>query len=96
MTLLMTGIKDQLARIRGVVADIKGRGDRHPLARYGAGLAVIAVFLSGAIYLLVGHDDMPQPRQVRELTIVNLVPPPPPPPPQQQLKPLEEKMIEQP
>ncbi|WP_213737863.1 TonB C-terminal domain-containing protein [Bradyrhizobium sp. dw_411] len=49
--------------------------------------------MGGAVYFLVGHDDMPPPRQVRELTIVNIVPPPPPPPPQKMPEP---KMIEQP
>ncbi len=69
------------------------RGERRSYLRYGAALAVVAVLLGTGIYFLVGHDDMPPPRQVRELTIVNIVPPPPPPPPQ---KMLEQKMIEQP
>lgn len=68
--------------------------ERNPLVRYGAALAVIAVVFGGVVYLFVGHDDMPPPRQVRELTIVNIVPPPPPPPPPQQMP--EQKMIEQP
>jgi Periplasmic protein TonB, links inner and outer membranes len=59
--------------------------------RYGAALAVIAVLFAGAIYLFVGGSDMPPPRQVREITIVNITPPPPPP--QQQP---ETKMVEQP
>lgn len=62
--------------------------------RYGASLGVIAVLLGGGLYLFMGHDDMPPPRQVRELTIVNVVPPPPPPPPPQKMP--EQKMIEQP
>ncbi len=66
-----------------------------PYLRYGAALAVIALLFGGAGYLLIGHDDMPPPRQVRELTIVNVVPPPPPPPPPPQQMP-EQKMIEQP
>ncbi len=69
------------------------RNQRNSYLRYGASMAVIAVLLSGGLYLLMGHDDMPPPRQVRELTIVNIVPPPPPPPPQ---KMPEQKMIEQP
>jgi protein TonB len=67
--------------------------ERNPFIRYGAALGVIAIVMSGAVYFLVGHDDMPPPRQVRELTIVNIVPPPPPPPPQKMPEP---KMIEQP
>jgi protein TonB len=65
--------------------------ERNSLLRYGAALVVIAM-LFGAAFLFVGHDDMPPPRQVRELAIVNIVPPPPPPPP----PPPEQKMIEQP
>ena len=37
---------------------------------------------------------MPPPRQVRELTVVNIVPPPPPPPPPPPMP--EQKMVEQP
>jgi hypothetical protein len=61
--------------------------------RYGAALVAIAVLFAGALYVFLGHDDLPPPRQVRELTIVNIVPPPPPPPPP---RPPEQKMIEQP
>jgi periplasmic protein TonB len=68
------------------------RTARHPLVRYGAALIVIVGLLGAAIFFLVGHDDMPPPRQVRELKIVNIVPPPPPPPP----PPPEQKMVEQP
>ncbi len=66
---------------------------RSPYVRYGAALVVIALLFAGALYLLIGNDDMPPPRQVREITIVNITPPPPPPPPQ---KLPEQKMIEQP
>jgi periplasmic protein TonB len=69
------------------------RAERNPLLRYGAALAVIVLLFGGVGYFLIGHDDMPPPRQVRELTIVNVVPPPPPPPPP---KMPEQKMIEQP
>jgi periplasmic protein TonB len=69
------------------------RKERNLFLRYGAALGVIAVLLGGIVYFLVGHDDMPPPRQVRELTIVNIVPPPPPPPAP---PPPEQKMIEQP
>ncbi|HEY4041453.1 MAG TPA: hypothetical protein VGM32_06370 [Rhodopila sp.] len=68
-------------------------GDRRSFLRYGASIAVFALLLGSGIYLFVGRDDQPPPRQVRELTIVNIVPPPPPPPPQ---KLPEQKMIEQP
>lgn len=70
-------------------------GARRPFVRYGAALVVIAVVLGGSFYLFVGHDDQPAPRQVRELTVVNIVPPPPPPPPPPQKLP-EQKMIDQP
>lgn len=68
---------------------------RNSLLRYGAALAVIALMFGGAAYVFLGHDDMPPPRQVRELTIVNIIPPPPPPPPPPQQMP-EPKMVEQP
>jgi periplasmic protein TonB len=71
------------------------RKERNVFLRYGAALAVIAILLGGTVYFLVGHDDMPPPRQVRELTIVNIVPPPPPPPPPPPQMP-EQKMVEQP
>jgi outer membrane biosynthesis protein TonB len=65
----------------------EGEKERNSLLRYGGALAVIAILFGGVVFLFVGHDDMPPPHQVRELTIVNVVPPPPPPPP---------PMIEQP
>jgi periplasmic protein TonB len=67
--------------------------ERNSLLRYGAAFVVIAM-LFGAVILFVGHDDMPPPRQVRELAIVNIMPPPPPPPPPPPM--IEQKMIEQP
>lgn len=67
--------------------------ERNPLVRYGVALAVIAGLFSIAAYFLVGHDEMPPPRQVRELSVVTIVPPPPPPPPPPMP---EQKMIEQP
>jgi protein TonB len=69
-----------------------GRG--RPYLKYGAALTAISLCVVGAIVLLSGQDDMPAPRRVLELTVVNIVPPPPPPPPQQQPMP-EEKMVEQ-
>jgi protein TonB len=69
------------------------RKERNVFLRYGAALAVIALFFGGIVYFLIGHDDMPPPRQIRELTIVNIVPPPPPPPPPPMP---EQKMVEQP
>ncbi len=84
------GVRDMLSPTSqsGWISAQKGR---HPFLRYGAALAVIAGLFGVAIFLLVGRDDMPPPRQVRELTVVNIVPPPPPPPP-----PPEQKMVEQP
>jgi periplasmic protein TonB len=61
--------------------------------RYGATVLAIVAFVGAAIFLLRGQDDMPPPRLVRELTVVNIVPPPPPPPPPPMP---EQKMIEQP
>lgn len=79
----------------GRLAAAAEREDGRPYLRYGAALALIAVLFGGVAYFLTGGDDLPPPRQVREITIVNIVPPPPPPPlPQQQLP--EQKMIEQP
>ena len=72
-----------------------GAKERLSFARHGAALAVIAILVGGIVYVFVGHDDLPPPRQVRELTIVNVMPPPPPPPPPPQKLP-EQKMIEQP
>ena len=71
------------------------KAERSAVLRYGAVVAVVALFLGGIVYFFLGHDDLPPPRQVRDLTIVNvtLPPPPPPPPPQQQP---EQTMIEQP
>jgi periplasmic protein TonB len=66
---------------------------RRPLLRYGAALAAIALLFAGALHFLLGGNDVP-PRQVREITIVNITPPPPPPPPPPPQP--EQKMIEQP
>ncbi|MGY4317876.1 TonB C-terminal domain-containing protein [Bradyrhizobium sp. JR3.5] len=71
------------------------KGERSALLRYGAVVAVVALFLGGIVYFFLGHDDLPPPRQVRDLTIVNVTLPPPPPPPPPQPQP-EQKMIEQP
>lgn len=71
------------------------KGERNALLRYGAVVAAVAPFLGGIVYFFLGHDDMPPPRQVRDLTIVNVTLPPPPPPPPPQPQP-EQKMIEQP
>jgi protein TonB len=70
-----------------------GSNAQRSYLRYGAAITVIALLFGGAGYLLIGHDDMPPLRQVRELTIVNITPPPPPPPPK---KMPEQTMIEQP
>lgn len=72
------------------------RRERNPFLRYVFVLSVILSLLGGAGYFLIGHDDMPPPHQVRELTIVNVVPPPPPPPPPPPQQMPEQKMIEQP
>ncbi|WP_213285436.1 energy transducer TonB [Bradyrhizobium sp. sGM-13] len=69
-------------------------GKHAALFRYGATLLAVAGFVGVAVFFLRG-DDLPPPRLVRELTVVNIVPPPPPPPPPPQPMP-EQKMIEQP
>jgi len=69
------------------------RRDARSFLRYGAALVIIAGLFGVAIFFFLGKDNLPPPRQVRELTMVNIVPPPPPPPP---LPPPEQKMIEQP
>jgi len=79
---------------RGRPARRAGESDRSPYLRYGAALALIAALLGSVAYYLSRHDDLPPPRQVREITIVNIIPPPPPPPPPPQMP--EQKMIEQP
>jgi outer membrane biosynthesis protein TonB len=88
-----TETKDRSASTASASAGSRNRTERNPLVRYGAALAGIAVLFGAAAYFLTSHDDMPPPRQVRELTIVNIVPPPPPPPPP---KMPEQKMVEQP
>ena len=71
------------------------RTESRSLPRFGVALVLIAIVFGGAAYVFFGHDDLPPPRQVREITIVNIVPPPPPPPPPPPQMP-EQKMIEQP
>jgi protein TonB len=85
---------DNRAAASGAEDDASSRQGRGPLLRYGAVLALVAVLFGGVVYSFTGHDDLPPPRQVRELTIVNIVPPPPRPPPPP--PPPEQKMIEQP
>jgi protein TonB len=72
----------------------EGKKERNSLLRYGGALAVIARLFGGVVFWFVGHDDMPPPHQVREITIVNVVPPPPPPPPPPMIE--QPKIIDQP
>lgn len=61
--------------------------------RYLGALAIFFIMVGSGAYLFFSGDDLPPPRQIRDITIIKLVqppPPPPPPPPQQQ------KMIEAP
>ncbi|WP_024881695.1 MULTISPECIES: energy transducer TonB [unclassified Methylosinus] len=69
-------------------ASVRGwlRRHRATIAIGGAVLSIIA------IVVLSGHDDLPAPRRIHELSIVNILQPPPPPPPP---PPPEQKMIEQ-
>ena len=91
---LHPGLEGSRVEADDALSEAVPRGERRPLLRYLAVLGLIAVLFGGAFYYLTGHDDLPPPRQVRELTIVNIVPPPPPPPPPP--SPPEQKMIEQP
>jgi outer membrane biosynthesis protein TonB len=69
-------------------------GERNPLLRYGAVLAVIALLAGGFVaFMGLGNDTSP-PKQVRELTVVNILPPPPPPPPPPMIE--QPKVIDQP
>ncbi|WP_445489665.1 TonB C-terminal domain-containing protein [Rhodopseudomonas sp. RCAM05734] len=72
-------------------------GERKSLLRYGAALAVIALLVGGVVAFLGQGNDAPPPKQVRELTVVNILPPPPPPPPMiEQPKVIDQpKMVEQ-
>ncbi|WP_398479512.1 TonB C-terminal domain-containing protein [Tardiphaga sp.] len=63
-------------------------GNRGVYLRYGVVVGVITLLFVGGWIFLMSGSDMPAPKQVRELTVVNIIPPPPPPPP-------EQKMIEQ-
>lgn len=72
------------------ISDTEPASGRGVYLRYGAVVTVIGVFFVGGWFLLMSGSDMPAPKQVRELTVVNIIPPPPPPPPP------EQKMIEQP
>jgi len=65
---------------------------RRPGPRYAGALLVIALLFGGVGYWFFGHDDLPPPRPIHEITIVNITPPPPPPPP----PPPEQKMIDAP
>jgi len=66
--------------------------DRSVTWRYISALAIFFILVGSGAYLFFRGDDLPPPRQIRDITIIKLVqpPPPPPPPPQQQ------KMIEAP
>jgi periplasmic protein TonB len=68
---------------------------RRPALRYGSAFVVIVMLFGAGGYWFLGGDDLPPPRQVREITIVNITPPPPPPPPPPPSPP-EPKMVEQP
>ena len=95
MTETSPGALDRDAAARAASDSDEPEERRRNVLRYGAMLVVVVLIVGGTIYVFIGHDELPPPRQVRELTIVNIVPPPPPPPPQPQPVP-EQKMIEQP
>lgn len=69
------------------------------IRRYRTGVVFGGATFSIVIVIIValsGHDDLPPPRQVRELSIVNIVSPPPPPPPPPEQKMIEQTKIDQP
>jgi periplasmic protein TonB len=69
-----------------------GRGTlRQYVTMFAIGLGAI-VLIGFGIRLFLSGDDLPPPRKVQEITLINIVPPPPPPPPPPKV---EEKMIEQ-
>jgi hypothetical protein len=61
--------------------------------RYVSALMLMFAAIGGSIYYFLRGEEMPAPRQIRELTLLNIVPPPPPLPPP---PPPEQKMIEAP
>lgn len=69
-------------------------GERNSLPRYVAVLTVIALLFGGVWAFMGLGNDTPPPKQVRELTVVNIVPPPPPPPPPPMIE--QPKVIDQP
>ena len=85
---------DPLAELTTTKSWRPGAVLRHPALRYTAALAAVLVLLAIGFYWMFGQDDIPPPKQVRELTIVNITPPTPPPPPPP--PPPEQKMVEQP
>jgi protein TonB len=66
------------------------------LLRYGAALGAIAAIGGGVWFVVSDGNDLPPPKQLRELTVVNIVlpPPPPPPPPPPMIE--QPKVIDQP
>ncbi|MGJ4895383.1 MULTISPECIES: TonB C-terminal domain-containing protein [unclassified Bradyrhizobium] len=61
-----------------------------------AKIMAIALPLGGVAYwVLAQRDQPPPPRQVHEITLLNITPPPPPPPPPKVAPPVEQRMIEQ-
>ncbi|MGC2780781.1 MAG: energy transducer TonB [Bradyrhizobium sp.] len=61
-----------------------------------AKIMAVALPLGGVAYwVLAQRDQPPPPRQVHEITLLNITPPPPPPPPPKVAPPVEQKMIEQ-
>ncbi|WP_322516780.1 TonB C-terminal domain-containing protein [Rhodopseudomonas palustris] len=73
-------------------SDARGPGRRSAI-RYGVAVVILAGLFGGGYRWLFSGDDLPPPRQVHEITIVNVPPPPPPQPP---APPPEQTMVEQP
>lgn len=88
-----TAGNEKVVESRSGAGAARNAQERSLVQRYGVAFAIGGTFLLfGVVVALSRHDDLPPPRQVRELTILTLVPPPPPPPPPQTV---EQKMIEQ-
>ncbi len=64
------------------------------LLRYGAALGVIGALAGGVWFVMGSSSDLPPPKQLREMTVVNIVLPPPPPPPPPMIE--QQKVIDQP
>jgi outer membrane biosynthesis protein TonB len=82
-----------MARHQDLDEDSGRPSARHYLLMFGSGAAVIALMVTGVLFLLGGDRDPP--RKVQDLQIVAIIPPPPPPPPPPPEQKQEDKVIDQ-